>query len=84
MKALIASSAVVAAIVALTPGAFAQQRYGFCLRSSDSGALNCSFNTIAQCRQAMRGADNTGTCVPNPTNPGTTGQGSAAKARQGK
>jgi hypothetical protein len=39
---------------------------------------------MAQCRQAMRGADTTGTCLPNPTNPGTTGQGSASKARQGK
>jgi len=58
MRGLIASSAVIAAMLATAP-AVAQQNAAFCLRGSESGALNCSFQTMAQCEQSKRGASNT-------------------------
>jgi hypothetical protein len=74
MKALIASSVVIAAMLAAAPAAVAQQNAAFCLRGSDSGALNCSFQTMAQCEQSKKGASNTESCIANP-NRGTTGSG---------
>jgi hypothetical protein len=74
MRGLIASSAVIAAMLAAAPAAVAQQNAAFCLRGSDSGALNCSFQTMAQCEQSKKGASNTENCIANPSR-GTTGSG---------
>jgi len=75
MRALIASSAIVAAFLASAPAALAQQNAPFCMRGSESGGLNCSYDTMAQCQQSLPGADNTGTCIRNPRL-GTSGSGS--------
>jgi hypothetical protein len=74
MRALIASSAIVAAMLTAAPVAVAQQNAPFCLRGSESGALSCSFQTMAQCEQSKSGAATTGICVANPRG-GTTGSG---------
>src|SRR5205823_12451684 len=84
MRSLIVSSALAAGVVLLSaPTVLAQQNAAFCLRGSDSGALDCSFNTMAQCQETMKGASNTGMCIPNPSRPGTTGSGAAAPATPG-
>jgi hypothetical protein len=76
MRSLFAASALIAsAILAGAQGATAQENAAFCLRGSDSGGLNCSYNTMAQCEQAKKGASNTESCIPNPRN-NTTGSGS--------
>jgi hypothetical protein len=75
MRALIASSALVAALLASAPAALAQQSAAFCMRGSESGGLNCSYDTMAQCQQSLPGASTTGTCIRNPRL-GTTGSGS--------
>jgi hypothetical protein len=74
MRTLIASSAIIAALFAAAPGASAQESGAFCLRGSDSGQLNCSYNTMAQCQAALRGASSEN-CVNNPR---TTGSGAGA------
>ena len=46
MKTILASSALVAAMLfAAAPAAVAQQSGAFCLKGGDSGADNCSFAT---------------------------------------
>jgi len=75
MRALIASSAVVAALLASASTTTAQQNAPFCMRGSESGGLNCSYDTLAQCEQSLPGASTTGTCIRNPRL-GTTGSGS--------
>ena len=77
MRSLLISSALAAAaFLAAAPSASAQQNAAFCLRGSDSGALNCSFQTMAQCEASKKGASVTESCIANP-NRGTTGQGNA-------
>jgi Protein of unknown function (DUF3551) len=80
MRALIASSAIAAALLASAPALAQQQEQHapVCMRGSDSGGLNCSYDTVAQCQEALRGADNTGTCIYNPRLSGTTGRGGNA------
>ena len=76
MKTLLASSALVAAMLfTAAPAAVAQQAGAFCLKGSDSGADNCSFATEAQCKAAMKGASTTESCSPNTNR--TTGSGAA-------
>jgi hypothetical protein len=78
MKTLIASSAVVAAmLLGGTSATIAQERGAFCLQGSDSGALNCSYDTLAQCQASMKGASNE-SCVPNTNR--TTGSGAQSKS----
>ncbi len=72
MRTLIISSAALAALFAAVP-ANAQQNLPFCLRGAGSGSLDCSYQTMAQCQESMKGTSITGTCVANPR---TTGQGS--------
>jgi hypothetical protein len=74
MRALLASTAVAAALIASASGASAQQRGAYCLRGGDSGALDCSYNTMAQCEEAKKGANTTGTCVANDEHTGAVGQ----------
>ena len=73
MRNLIASSALAAALLALPSTAFAQNG-PFCIQGGETGALNCSFNTMAQCREAASD-DQTATCIPNPQLRGTVGEG---------
>jgi hypothetical protein len=75
MKTLIASSTLLATLLLTAPGAVAQDRGAFCLRGSDSGNLNCAYDTLAQCQQAMKGTS-TESCVPNPNR--TSGSGAGA------
>jgi hypothetical protein len=76
MKAMIgAATAVALGLLAAVPTASAQQSAQFCLRET-SGALNCSYQTMAQCQSASnRGG---GLCVENPSF-GTTGSGGALR-----
>jgi len=88
MKSLFASTALAAMMFAAAPAANAQQSGAFCLRGSDSGDLNCAYQTLAQCQAAMKGATNE-SCIANPgsasgaargegnltTSPAGTGQG---------
>ena len=45
----------------------------YCLRDKDSGAVNCIYQTLAQCQQASN-SGNEGDCISNPS--ATTGTGS--------
>jgi len=80
MRTLIASSGIVAALLAASI-AMAQtpnqqtpnQNAQYCLKSSASAQPNCIYQTMAQCEQA-KGTNASAQCV---TNPSTTGQGGA-------
>jgi hypothetical protein len=80
MKALLASSALALAMFA-APSAMAQQDAPFCLQGSDSGVLNCAYQTMAQCEAAKRGTSNTETCMQNPR--GTVGSGGTSGSGMG-
>jgi hypothetical protein len=80
MKTLIVSSTLLATLLLAAPGAVAQDRGAFCLRGSDSGNLNCAYDTMAQCQQAMKGTS-TESCVTNPNR--TTGSGAAGSGAAG-
>ncbi len=69
MKIILASSVLVASLFAVVPAAVAQQDGKFCLTAGDSGADNCSFDTIQQCEAAMKGTS-TETCTQNMTTTG--------------
>ncbi len=79
MRTAIAFSALATAVVlATSPSAFAQtQDKAFCMRTK-TGALNCSFDSMAQCQQAAQ--MNPGASISPMGNnciarPGTTGAG---------
>ena len=62
---IVLSAAAFLAALAVTP-ASAQQMSGsekFCLKNA-TGALNCTFTTMAACEKDKQG--NTNTCVQNP------------------
>jgi hypothetical protein len=65
-----------AALVAGPQAAVAQTGgTAFCLQSP-SGAMNCAYDTLAQCEQRRGGQAAAGGCVPNPAaRSGTTGAG---------
>jgi hypothetical protein len=77
MRTLIASSSLLAALVA-APAAFGQAS-PVCLKDV-SGMANCAFQTVAQC-EAAKGMNTAAQCVPRAdadsglTPEGTTGQG---------
>ena len=65
MKTILASSALVASLLfAAAPAAVAQQNGKFCLQGGNSGADNCSYDTMEQCRAAMKGTS-TKSCTAN-------------------
>jgi Protein of unknown function (DUF3551) len=75
MRTLIASSGIVAALLAAST-AMAQtpsQNAAFCLKSSATAQPNCMYQTMAQCEQA-KGTNASAQCIPNAN---TTGQGGA-------
>jgi hypothetical protein len=82
MRTLIASTSLVAALVATSPAALAQAA-PVCLKST-SGMANCVFQTIAQCEVA-KGVNVTAQCIPRSqagsrlTPAGTTGQRSSGQ-----
>ncbi len=80
MRTLIASSSLVAALIAVSPAALAQSA-PFCLKSS-SGMANCVYSTMAQCEQA-KGTNISAQCIPN-TQSGTTGSGSGMSPGSGQ
>jgi Protein of unknown function (DUF3551) len=81
MKTILASSALVAAMLfAAAPAAVAQQSGAFCLKGGDSGAENCSYATMEQCKAAMKGTSNE-SCTPNTNR--TTGSGAVPKSGAG-
>ena len=63
--AIALSGLIVAALVTATVPAARRMAAGAC-RGSDSGALNCGFDTLAQCQASRPGASITGTCSRNP------------------
>jgi hypothetical protein len=78
MKTLVASSTLVAALLlAAGPSATAQQSGRFCLTGGDSGAENCSYDTMEQCKAAMKGTS-TESCSARLL---TTGSGSSSRTR---
>jgi hypothetical protein len=68
MKAFLASAALLALSLS-APTAMAQQSGRYCLTGSGSGVENCSFETLAQCRAAMKGTNNTESCSENGNRP---------------
>jgi len=66
MKIFAMSVALAAWFLGGVSGASAQQNQAFCLQSGD-GKLECHFETMAQCQDALKkGPIPSGTCVPNP------------------
>jgi hypothetical protein len=84
MRTLIASSGVVAVLVAAPQAALAQAS-PFCLKSA-SGMTNCAYQTMAQC-EAAKGINVAAQCIPRSdassglTPAGTTGQGGPPSPR---
>jgi len=82
MRTLIASSSLLAALVA-APAALAQGS-PVCLKGL-SGMANCSFQTVAQC-EAAKGMNTSAQCIARVdaksglTPAGTTGQGGSGQA----
>jgi hypothetical protein len=76
MRGLILSSGLLAAALMAAPQIAAAQSSGkaFCLQSP-TGALNCSYDTLAQCQQVQGGRSVGGGCIANPGRSGTTGAG---------
>jgi Protein of unknown function (DUF3551) len=67
MKILGPLSILTATILWSAFAANAQQDQPFCLRHGE-GKLDCHFETMAQCQEALKADPTkaTGTCVPNP------------------
>ena len=68
MKTLVAAlSIATATMLCSASAANAQQDQPFCLRDGE-GKLDCHFETMAQCQEALKAGPSkaTGTCVPNP------------------
>ena len=66
MKIFAMSVALAACSFGGVSGASAQQDQAFCLQSGE-GKLECHFETMAQCQDALKkGPTRSGTCVPNP------------------
>jgi hypothetical protein len=67
MRTLIVALALTTGAMLTVPqAAFAQKGpKAYCLKDS-SGATNCLYNTMAQCKKAMKGKT-THSCVKNPT-----------------
>jgi hypothetical protein len=89
MRTLIASSSLLAALVAAPPLALAQGS-PVCLKDI-SGMANCAYQTVAQC-EAAKGMNMTAKCVPRSdaksglapattTGQGGSGQGSPSPRR---
>ena len=76
MRGLILSSGLLAAALIAAPQAATAQSPGkaFCLQSP-TGAMNCNYDTLAQCQQVQGGRSVGGGCIPNPGRSGTTGAG---------
>jgi hypothetical protein len=53
-----------AVLVPLTPGRSEARDYAFCATYDDTGARNCGFDTMKQCRAAVSGCG--GFCSVNP------------------
>jgi uncharacterized protein DUF3551 len=73
MRGLILSSGLLVAALVAGPQAAVAQTAGkaFCLQGP-GGAMNCTFDSLAQCEQ-RRSSPTAGACVPNPG--ATTGAG---------
>ena len=80
MRTLIASSSLVAALLAASPAALAQSA-PFCLRSV-SGMTNCVYQTMAQCEQA-KGINVSAQCIPS-SEVSTTGRGMSPENTTGQ
>jgi len=65
MKSMIVLSGILVAalLLTVTEPAQAQQNAAWCM-STDF--LDCSYDTLRQCRASARGADTTAICVRNP------------------
>jgi len=78
MRTLIASSSLLAALIAVSPAALAQSS-PVCLKDI-SGMANCVYQTVGQC-EAAKGMNTAAQCIPRAdarsglTPAGTTGQG---------
>jgi uncharacterized protein DUF3551 len=60
----IAVAATTAALVLLSAGSSQARQYAFCATYDDTGARNCGFDTMEQCRAAVSGCG--GFCSVNP------------------
>jgi hypothetical protein len=84
MKTIIGISALTAAaIFATIPGASAQGNAAVCLQNAQSGAMDCKYQTMAQCEQAKKGASSTGNCINNPQTTGSGARGGGMMQPQG-
>lgn len=89
MRNIITSSSLAAlaiaasAIFAAPPAAIAQGRGGaYCLTDSDSGAIDCSYQSMSQCEQSKAGS--TDICGLNSEIGGTVGFGGGAPYAEGR
>ena len=82
MRKLIASSSLLAALIATPPAALAQGS-PICLKDI-SGMANCVYQTVGQC-EAAKGMNTAAQCIPRAdaksglTPAGTTGQGGSGQ-----
>ena len=75
MRALILSTGLLGAALIAVPQASAQiGGQAYCLQGT-TGALNCSYDSLDQCQQALGGRSLAGGCVSNPAQLSTTGRG---------
>jgi hypothetical protein len=66
MKTIVASVMSLGLLLTISEQASSQQNQPFCLRDAD-GKLDCHFETMKQCQEALKGRPiKGGACVPNP------------------
>jgi|GraSoiStandDraft_4_1057263.scaffolds.fasta_scaffold952202_2 hypothetical protein len=82
MRASILLSAGVLAAAVIAPPQAAAQVGGqaWCLQGT-TGALNCIYDNLAQCQQAVSDRSLAGSCLSNPAQISTTGRGGADAPR---
>lgn len=78
MRRLSVFSCLVFAGLIGSSGSFAQPLEKPVCMENPGGARSCLYDTFAQCQQATTSRSVGTTCVANPTQFGTTGQGGAA------
>jgi Protein of unknown function (DUF3551) len=83
MRALILLSAGVLAATLIVPSLAAAQVGGqaWCMQGP-TGALNCLYDSYAQCQQFVEGRSLAGACISNPAQISTTGRGGTEAPRE--
>ena len=73
-RTLLSILAAAALIAAAHQTSAQSEKQPFCLQSP-TGSMNCTYDSLEQCRQILGGRSVSGTCIANPAWSETTGAG---------